>query len=408
MLCRRLLTDHVCSGGYTALSTKGVASLLSNTLWHAITFPITYLLLAILVSTAIMQIKYLNRALQRFDSTQVIPTQFVLFTISVILGSAVLYRDFERQTTQDAIKFVAGCALTFFGVWLITSGRKQGKEEDEESILEDDAINLVDETGQQPEIREREDGNAHLRNVRSNTPSLIITSNDTESQSATFGGPSPIYENPFAGALPNNISSVHALSAETLPATSSKGGQKQPPRMHATTSAPIIPTSSTLTPDRPVTPRQRTTAYGEGPARIISPRSPSQRPQEPENAPGRKRSIASMLPGPLVTPLSSSLSAIVADSLRRGMDRPRTMERRRTTRRSVRPQRSFAAGDNRPTTTDGDFTLRLTATADAAASRNAATSYGPKTRGRSFSDYFQARRSRANTLESDQNSQNEQ
>ncbi|KAF1347016.1 magnesium transporter, partial [Delphinella strobiligena] len=112
-------------GGYTALSTKGVASLLSNTLWHAITFPITYLLLAILVSTAIMQIKYLNRALQRFDSTQVIPTQFVLFTISVILGSAVLYRDFERQTTQDAIKFVAGCALTFFGVWLITSGRKQ-------------------------------------------------------------------------------------------------------------------------------------------------------------------------------------------------------------------------------------------------------------------------------------------
>ncbi|KAF2484520.1 magnesium transporter NIPA-domain-containing protein, partial [Neohortaea acidophila] len=110
-------------GGYTALSTKGVASLLSNTIWRAITFPITYLLVAVLAFTAVMQIKYVNRALQRFNSTQVIPIQFVLFTLSVITGSAVLYRDFERTSTEDAVKFVGGCALTFLGVWCITSGR---------------------------------------------------------------------------------------------------------------------------------------------------------------------------------------------------------------------------------------------------------------------------------------------
>ncbi|KAI7118604.1 DUF803-domain-containing protein, partial [Hortaea werneckii] len=67
-------------GGYTALSTKGIASLLSNTIWRVVTFPITYLLVAVLVLTAVMQIKYVNRALQRFNATQVIPTQFVLFT----------------------------------------------------------------------------------------------------------------------------------------------------------------------------------------------------------------------------------------------------------------------------------------------------------------------------------------
>ena len=110
-------------GGYTALSTKGVASLLSYTLLQTLTFPVTYLLLAILVFTAVMQIKYVNRALQRFEATQVIPTQFVLFTLSVILGSAVLYRDFERYPGDDAGKFIGGCALTFVGVWLITSGR---------------------------------------------------------------------------------------------------------------------------------------------------------------------------------------------------------------------------------------------------------------------------------------------
>lgn len=70
-----------------------------------------------------MQIRYINRALQRFDSTQVIPTQFVLFTLAVIIGSAVLYRDFESITAQRAAKFVGGCLLTFLGVYFITSGR---------------------------------------------------------------------------------------------------------------------------------------------------------------------------------------------------------------------------------------------------------------------------------------------
>ena len=110
-------------GAYTALSTKGVSSLLSHTLWRLLTFPITYLLLAVLVLSALLQIRYINRALQRFGSTQVIPTQFVLFTISVIVGSAILYRDFERATPARLAKFALGCAMTFLGVYFLTTGR---------------------------------------------------------------------------------------------------------------------------------------------------------------------------------------------------------------------------------------------------------------------------------------------
>lgn len=136
------------TGGYTALSTKGVASLLSYTLWHALTFPITYLLIAILVGTALLQIRYLNEALQRFDSTQVIPTQFVLFTISVIVGSAILYRDFETATFARVGKFTGGCALTFAGVYLITSSRGQNAPKDDGNASDDEAeIGLIDEEG---------------------------------------------------------------------------------------------------------------------------------------------------------------------------------------------------------------------------------------------------------------------
>ncbi|KAH7037810.1 magnesium transporter NIPA-domain-containing protein [Microdochium trichocladiopsis] len=126
-------------GGYTALTTKGVSSMLSSTLWRAFTTPVTYGLLVVLLGTAVMQVRYVNKALQRFDSTQVIPVQFVTFTLSVIIGSAVLYRDFENATTQQAIKFAGGCALTFFGVFLITSGR-HSHDEDEEHLSDDEDV----------------------------------------------------------------------------------------------------------------------------------------------------------------------------------------------------------------------------------------------------------------------------
>ncbi|CCC13475.1 unnamed protein product [Sordaria macrospora k-hell] len=132
-------------GGYTALSTKGVSSMLSSTLLGAFTTPITYVLLFVLLTTAVMQVHYVNKALRRFDSTQVIPVQFVLFTLSVIIGSAVLYRDFERTTSKQALKFIGGCMLTFFGVFLITSGRPHHEEEeDEEDVLSD--AEGIDET----------------------------------------------------------------------------------------------------------------------------------------------------------------------------------------------------------------------------------------------------------------------
>lgn len=129
--------------------------MLSSTFLRAFTTPITYVLLIILLGTAILQIRYVNKALQRFDSTQVIPIQFVMFTLCVILGSAVLYRDFEKTTPQQAQKFVGGCLLTFFGVFLITSGR-QHKDDDEDMLVDElgveETIGLMDQDGNPTQV----------------------------------------------------------------------------------------------------------------------------------------------------------------------------------------------------------------------------------------------------------------
>lgn len=49
----------------------------------------------------------------------VIPIQFVFFTLSAIIGSAILYGDFKRATFHQMVTFLYGCAATFLGVFII-------------------------------------------------------------------------------------------------------------------------------------------------------------------------------------------------------------------------------------------------------------------------------------------------
>ncbi|KAK4569938.1 hypothetical protein LTR86_002908 [Recurvomyces mirabilis] len=360
-------------GGYTALSTKGIASLLSNTIWRVVTFPITYVLLAVLIFTAVMQIRYVNRALQHFNATMVIPVQFVLFTISVIVGSAVLYRDFEREEAGDAVKFVGGCALTFLGVWCITSGRQDegdGDEEMGEEDEEDDAIDLLDEERTQPEVREREDGAAKRRSIIAagsssrETPRLqryrtaesipeVIVTPDLRPSTGMEASPLKLDHTPspqdIQDATPAITSSVHTTTLTQISASSTSN---QPPPLHATTSAPVVPRSDLLSSSRPRTPllRNKSGPAIESPSRTSTPHqhqhhppSPSaRRPSQaqldtPAAASGprllSRNSVIGLLPGPLMSPLSTSLSAIVADSLRRGVDSPASTMRRRLSRR---------------------------------------------------------------------------
>src|SRR6202035_5668332 len=46
-----------------------------------------------------------------------------MFTLSVVVGSAILYKDFNSATPQRLLKFIFGCISTFIGVYLITSKR---------------------------------------------------------------------------------------------------------------------------------------------------------------------------------------------------------------------------------------------------------------------------------------------
>ncbi|KAJ2924971.1 hypothetical protein H1R20_g12144, partial [Candolleomyces eurysporus] len=106
-------------GGFTVLSTKALSTLLTLHWIEVFAEWITYPLIFVLFATGIGQIRYLNRALMRFDSKRVIPIQFVFFTLSAIIGSAILYGDFKKAKFHQVVTFLYGCAATFAGVFVI-------------------------------------------------------------------------------------------------------------------------------------------------------------------------------------------------------------------------------------------------------------------------------------------------
>jgi magnesium transporter len=335
-------------GGYTALSTKGVASLLSTSLYKAFTYPILYPLVLVLVGSAVMQIRYLNKALQNFDSTQVIPTQFVMFTLSVIIGSAVLYRDFESTTLQQGVKFVAGCLLTFFGVYLITSKRENTdgpSDDDYNDANQEETIQLIDEEADEadettPLARKA----THQSHVPSSlrTPPMLPTPESSEVPSIAVT-PADEIPNPWQQSV-SDLSLASRSSRPKTPVRSQSdlpgsGQRDSTPFFTPSTSQPLRRSPST-----PADPLSTPTRARRRSTRAASPPKP-----DPEAAaaaadlapPSTLRrsardSIQRLIPGPLLPPLSSSLSGIIAESLLRGEGSPLSVRQRLRRNRSSR------------------------------------------------------------------------
>jgi hypothetical protein len=311
--------------------------MLSSTLLGAFTTPVTYALLLVLLVTAVMQVRYVNKALQRFDSTQVIPIQFVTFTLSVIIGSAVLYRDFERTTAEQAVKFVGGCLLTFFGVFLITSGRPR-TDEDEETLSDeegvDETIGLA-EQGAAPTQQTPEDDEA-LSRRSSRTSRVSFVGTLIKPLTVLVDSGSPMLRVPGASASRSSVPS-RGDDEESEPLLRSPW-HGSPSRAHlhpgmgpkalSSDSAVTIHSSASAVPSEPVT-------HPGTPSSQVHPiPDVAEGTGTPRGGASLPRPHSHHFSGPIFSPspLSSTFSAVVSDTLLKKMDSP--LARRLSLRRS--------------------------------------------------------------------------
>ena len=127
------------AGGYTVIATKAISSLITQGIFVMFTYWVFYLMIVVLLVTGVLQIRYLQAALQCYDSTvstlpsgfflfslffpffffstdvntqfllllqAVIPTQFVMFTMFAIISGGVLYDDFAGMAPLN-VRFLS-------------------------------------------------------------------------------------------------------------------------------------------------------------------------------------------------------------------------------------------------------------------------------------------------------------
>ncbi|BFZ24109.1 hypothetical protein BsWGS_27148 [Bradybaena similaris] len=115
----------VCStlGSFTVMACKGVGTAIKATArgHNEFTNWLTYLLLAIVVICILLQLNYLNKALDMYNTAVVTPIYYVFFTSCVILGSVILFQEFFSMNPFDIVGDLCGFLIIIVGIFLLNA-----------------------------------------------------------------------------------------------------------------------------------------------------------------------------------------------------------------------------------------------------------------------------------------------
>lgn len=171
-----LVYISVCSliGSISVVFTQGLGSAIVHSITQENQFTnwFIYVVLGIVIVTLVVEIVYLNKALNLFNTALVTPTYYVIFTTMTIVSSIVLYRGFDASPVD-----VATCVLGFLsicsGVALLHNSKSQPsaltaaaaadetdklqQDDDEKILLEERHLEHHDpqDQQQQPVVRRR-------------------------------------------------------------------------------------------------------------------------------------------------------------------------------------------------------------------------------------------------------------
>lgn len=115
----------LCSsiGSLTVMSCKGLGVAIRETIngnsemgnW------LTWFLLFILIFCVMIQMNYLNKSLDLFNTSIVTPIYYVFFTTFVIIVSAILFREWAFMGVEDAIGCFCGFSTVVIAIFLLNA-----------------------------------------------------------------------------------------------------------------------------------------------------------------------------------------------------------------------------------------------------------------------------------------------
>nr|XP_028592252.1 NIPA-like protein 2 isoform X1 [Podarcis muralis] len=123
-----LLTMVAVLASLNVVSVKAVATMITLSVRGnmQLTYPVFYIMLILMAVTCAFQVKFLNEAMKLYGAEEVIPMNYIFFSISAIVAGAIFYQEFRGTGLLSGFMFLFGCFLSFVGVFILT--RKKGKE----------------------------------------------------------------------------------------------------------------------------------------------------------------------------------------------------------------------------------------------------------------------------------------
>ncbi|ENN70432.1 hypothetical protein HUJ04_002075 [Dendroctonus ponderosae] len=120
----------LCSavGSLTVMACKGLGLAIRNSITgvlpaHDVWIIAIFLLVA--VAFICLQMNYLNKALDVFDTSIVTPAYYVMFTTMVIVVSAILFREWASMEVTSILGASCGFGITIVAIFLLTSSHKE-------------------------------------------------------------------------------------------------------------------------------------------------------------------------------------------------------------------------------------------------------------------------------------------
>ncbi|KAK7097325.1 magnesium transporter NIPA2-like isoform X2 [Littorina saxatilis] len=115
----------ICSslGSFTVMGCKGVGVGLKQTMrgYNQFTNWMFYVLLTIVILCILIQLNYLNRALDTFNTAVVTPIYYVFFTSLVMVASLILFKEWGAMKIQDILGDLCGFLTIITGIFLLNA-----------------------------------------------------------------------------------------------------------------------------------------------------------------------------------------------------------------------------------------------------------------------------------------------
>ncbi|XP_027916672.1 probable magnesium transporter NIPA6 isoform X2 [Vigna unguiculata] len=118
----------ICSiiGSLTVMSVKAIGIAIKLTIEgsnQAIYFQ-TWIFVMVLVTCVIVQLNFLNMALDNFNTAVVSPIYYALFTAFTILASAIMFKDYSGQSISSIVSELCGLITILSGTTLLHSTKE--------------------------------------------------------------------------------------------------------------------------------------------------------------------------------------------------------------------------------------------------------------------------------------------